>query len=712
MATKRASGRGRGRKEIRAAFATIALAVLFAGASVSRSDEAGQGAWRFSLGSAAQAANYACEWPPQDEPDGDGDECNPTFLQNIDPPKNLGGKSSADCNICSTKAGDPIDYTIGSEFESETDYRSGGPFPLALNRFYNSADAGAVHEFGAKWHGSYSRSIASVSATVATATRDDGRVFTFRLANGVWKPDADVNSKLTQSASGWVYVTGLDETETYDANGRLATVAARSGLTQRLAYDGLGRLISASDPFGRTLRLTYLSSSNSLISQVKAPDGGITAYGYDTSSNLTSVTHPDKTIRKYVYENAAYPHNLTGIVDELGVRFASFAYDAQGRAKSSQHAGGVDLYSVDYTYQKLGAIAVTNPLGAQTIYRLEGVNGTAKEDNSQILCVCQGGAVGQVTTYYDANGNIVKELDANGNTTAWTYDTARNLETSRTVAVGTPQAATTSILWHPNFRLPTQIAEPGRTTSFVYDARGNPLTKTLTSGTLTSVWSFTYNSAGQILTAKDPRGNVTVFAYDAWGNLAGVTNALGQATLFSSYDANGRPLAIQDPNGALTSLTYNFRGEIVTRTEGAWVTAYANDAAGQLTRVTRPDGSYLAYTYDAAHRLVRVTDALGGALVYTLDAAGNPVTEQVFDANKALLRTHNRLFDGMGRVYQQQGSGPQRWQLYYDKNNNLTNVSQPAGPTIIRTFDPLDRLIQTTSSSGGGAASATISTAG
>jgi hypothetical protein len=50
-----------------------------------------------------------------------------------------------------------------------------GPFPLILARFYNSGDTGGVHEFGAKWHSSYSRSIAATSATVATVTRDDGR---------------------------------------------------------------------------------------------------------------------------------------------------------------------------------------------------------------------------------------------------------------------------------------------------------------------------------------------------------------------------------------------------------------------------------------------------------------------------------------------------------------------------------------------------------
>jgi YD repeat-containing protein len=40
------------------------------------------------------------------------------------------------------------------------------------------------------------------------------------------------------------------------------------------------------------------------------------------------------------------------------------------------------------------------------------------------------------------------------------------------------------------------------------------------------------------------------------GDLVRITNALGQVTLISSYDANGRPLRIQDPNGLVTTLSY------------------------------------------------------------------------------------------------------------------------------------------------------------
>ncbi|MGH7246711.1 MAG: hypothetical protein ACREH9_01270 [Pseudomonadota bacterium] len=91
------------------------------------------------------------------------------------------------------------------------------------------------------------------------------------------------------------------------------------------------------------------------------------------------------------------------------------------------------------------------------------------------------------------------------------------------------------------------------------------MTRTLASPGITSIWPYTYNSAGQAPTAADPRGNVTQYAYGAKGDLTSVTDALGHVTSLSSVDADGRPLTIEDPNILVTTLAYNFRGEITAK---------------------------------------------------------------------------------------------------------------------------------------------------
>jgi YD repeat-containing protein len=92
---------------------------------------------------------------------------------------------------------------------------------------------------------------------------------------------------------------------------------------------------------------------------------------------------------------------------------------------------------------------------------------------------------------------------------------------------------------------------------------------------------------------------------------------LGHITEYQERDGNGRPTKVADANGILTQMTYHPRGWLETRTvKGVGgapdaVTAVAYDDAGNVTRVTQPDGAYLAYGYDIAHRLTSITDNRG-----------------------------------------------------------------------------------------------------
>jgi len=81
---------------------------------------------------------------------------------------------------------------------------------------------------------------------------------------------------------------------------------------------------------------------------------------------------------------------------------------------------------------------------------------------------------------------------------------------------------------------------------------------------------------------------------------------------------------------------------------------------GNVTRITRPDGSFLAYSYDAAHRPVRVSDALDERIDYTLDAMGNRTLEQISTAGgAAVAKTQSRVFDELGWLLQSIGAAGQ-----------------------------------------------------
>ena len=131
------------------------------------------------------------------------------------------------------------------------------------------------------------------------------------------------------------------------SSGAVKSIVTRSGLVTTLTYDGGNRLTQIAGPFGHRLTLAYDAANR--VSQMTAPDGGVFHYAYDAKSNLAAVTYPGGATRKYLYETTTLPHALTGLIDEDGVRYATWQYDAKGRAISSQHAGGADLTTLSYS---------------------------------------------------------------------------------------------------------------------------------------------------------------------------------------------------------------------------------------------------------------------------------------------------------------------------------------------------------------------------
>jgi YD repeat-containing protein len=633
---------------------------------------------------------------------------------NPNPPKQNGP-----CDPCgqhgtpslgSADVGNPINIGVGNKHVEQTEYQSAGYSPLNFTWTYNglgtyngSSASGILSRsdttLGAQTTHNYQRFVrvaSSDSITTAYVLRPYGRTYSFNQNGTSWVGEADIADSLTSqrdtsgNITGWQYVNAqTDDIETYDASGKLIRLQDRNGRVQALTYSDASTstsiastpnlLIQVTDTFGHSLNFTY--NSNNRMHQFIDPAGQIISFDYDANNNFSSVHYPDGHVRTYLFNEQAYtsqnslPFAMTGIVDENGSRFATYRYNYYQNAIGTEHAGGVASYQISYANGWLSPL-VTDPLNTQRTYQFSTVLGVNK-----LVQVTQPNPNGTGTVSrsmtYDANGNIATSTDFNGSITTYGYDLTRNLETSRVEASGTAQARTITTTWHARYRFPLQIAEPKLLTTYTYDASGNLLSKTVQATSDTTgaqglsptlvgtarTWSYTYNSVGQVLTATGPRTDVadkTTYTYDTSGNLNTITNAVGQVTTLSNYDANGRVGLITDANSATTALTYSPRGWLTgkTVTSGATVetTTYGYDGVGQLTLVTLPDTSMVSYTYDPAHRLTNIADSLGNSIAYTLDNMGNRLNEQIKDPSGALARQTSRVVDALNRLQQITGT--------------------------------------------------------
>jgi YD repeat-containing protein len=481
------------------------------------------------------------------------------------------------------------------------------------------------------------------------------------------------------------------------AASRLLCVTDDYGRQLQFKYDAAGRIAESIDPAGHSTMYEYDGPSGGCL------DGSTTSIAC-TASNLTKVTYPDGKSRTYVYNEFSQinsgrectyyppqltpttghlPNSLTGLIDENGVRYINWGYDCLGRAELSELANGVEKVTLGYGENRAGGMTTqmkhflgtpAAPQSTQSTFTATTIVGAMRNTSVSGPCVECGP---YALRTYDSNGNIITATDFNGVQTNFTYDLARNLELSHTEAFGTLQERTTTSTWHPNYRLPTQVASPKRMDTYTYDQAGNLLSRseqattdaTGASGLAAVVtgpartWRYAYDSVGNILRVTGPRTDVvdqTNYLYDSYGNLDTVTNPLNQVTRYSNYDANGRVGRTTAANGSVTDFSYSVRGWLSRRTVTAGgigvFSDFEYDGVGQLTKVTLPDTSWVAYEYDGAHRLTAMSDNVGNRITYTLDLTGNRIGERTSDPNGVLRRQVARAFDSMNRVSQQTGA--------------------------------------------------------
>lgn len=651
--------------------------------------------------------------------------------------------------------GNPIEAKTGKKIQEFVDFETAGPDSLKLTRTFSSKSqryaAPVIERFGRNWRTNFDGAALDLGPRIHL-TAPDGNEYTFVRASGIyylsyfdhsastWKrPIKGRVASLVKLASTFELTDRAGNVYAYDFSGRLTEIRWVGGYGVTLSYNASGRNDVVTDSHGRTLTFTY--NAEGRVSSVLLPDGSNIFYEYKELVDVTALfrayvptapvitnhpswaveyvifpdatpaAHADNPRVRYHYEDTNDPELLTGITDERTVRFATWVFDATGRATSSTHAGGADTTTFSYN-PSLNQTTVTNALGRDTVFTF----GHLSQGQRYITDVD-----GQVTPNcpasnsqlaYDANDFVSQVTDEEGRVTKYTND-ARGRPTQIIEAFGTPLARTTSYTWHATFNLPTQIVAPNLTTTNTYDATGRVTQKTLTDTTSHSVpystngqartWTYTYNAAGllEVLDGPVPGSSDSYdYNYDASGYVTQLTNGLGHVTDIVLVNGRGQPTEILDPNGVTTEIAYDPRGRIteITVDPGAneAVTAFEYDAAGNITKVTRPNGAYLTYTYDDARRATRIENNLGEKIEFAYNAAGLVTQTDVKASGGTIIQTQSAVYDEMGRLLKTIGAASQETVYAYDKIGNETGITDPRSNVYGYTFDALNRLIRET----------------
>jgi RHS repeat-associated protein len=501
--------------------------------------------------------------------------------------------------------------------------------------------------------------------------------------------------------------TGVQDTATYNALGQQVSAIGGSGNTTSFTYNLDGDLAKTTLPDGtaavtsfdladRPVSQSYLNPAGTVL---RTESVGYNGDGYPTSEtdflgNTSTATYDAIGLRTSQTEPVSASNNIT----------VSFGYDLNGDETALTGANGNTTYTA---YNSLGLPAqITEPSTAAYSSAADSTTTDSYDANGELVNQVQPGGV-QVSDTYNANGDLTGQSGSGASaptaSRTFAYDADGRILTAATAAAGTAGSF--------GYQAPTSE-------SFSYDDRGLLLAAAGSAGSS----SFTYNGSGQQTSVTDAAGTSS-FTYDSAGRLATDADAASGATGTYSYSNLDQVTQISyGPGKDTQSFGYDglhrLTSDVVDTASGAQVSAlgYGYDAAADVTSMTTtglatPSGTGTVtntYGYDEAGRLTSwtATPAGGSASTtsYGYDNDGNLTSSggvtYTYDARDELTSDSNgnsSAYSANGDLISQTSSG----------NSETSSTSDAYGQQITDDsassygWDAMDRMV-TAANSGGG----------
>jgi RHS repeat-associated protein len=562
--------------------------------------------------------------------------------------------------------GKPVNVTNGNMYIDHTDHLLPGPAGgIGIARTYNSMDQSAGL-FGWGWTSPLDERVAVMNNFVLRLAMDDGRaVYLARqdLVSPYRSATPSFFGQIVRNADNSYTLTMPDGTvHQYDAAGKILWHRDRNNNQTTFNYAS-GVLTGIIDPFGRALIVNI--NANGYVGSISDTLGTIATYAYDPAfpSRLLTVTYQGGFKYQFEYDSTTVPGKvfIKTVKDADGRILETHLYDSQGRAFTSEVAGGNEKYTLDFAHANDAAnpyTKVTDALLRETKHYIDRSHGRNAIVRVEGNCACGSGT--ELTSYeYDAKLNLKKLTQKVSDTldrvTTFEYDASGNM-TKQTDPWGTETFtynAFNELLAYRD-RVDSQASNPPvNTVANTYNATGDLLTATrrnvLADGSIRNeTTTLTYPATGNrglpdsVRDARDNTTNLKWFATS--GLLQEIEDPYGKKTNFT-YDARGRAATQKHtvtvpgnptPVDLITTYTYvdNYTeadDDNVTRTHSRVEVTYPNgdavkhrfDTRGLLDRATDERGKITRYAYDDARRLTQVTDPLGHARQFGYDPMSN-----------------------------------------------------------------------------------------
>jgi RHS repeat-associated protein len=430
----------------------------------------------------------------------------------------------------------------------------------------------------------------------------------------------------------------------YDSAGNLVTVTDGSGNVTTIQRDASENATAIVGPFGQTTTLTQ--DANGFTNKITDPAGAVANFTYDANGLMLSRTDP----RGFVY---------------------TYAYDDAGRIISESDPAGAKVTVARTDALNLSSTSSGSP-GSYTVTRTD--------------------PMGEVTTYLT---NVLRKSGAGGGdsgTVTWpngltpTHSRTQQSIVSLAETTTLPGGSSDSITTGPDPRWLLQVPIPASATY----TRGS-LVMATTASRVATVGSplnpFTLTSQTDTSTIN---GNTSQSVFTAATNTHVATSPVGRTQTLVT-DTLERPVTIQIPGLADTTLAYDPQGRLASATQGTRVAKYAYDSAGRLSTFTDPLGRTSSFTYDADGRLLSKTLPDGRVIGFAYDTNGNRTSVTPPGGSPYQFAYSSLNLASSYLPPTAPGTAATSTAYQYDLDRRLTQILRPDAATIALSYDSAGR---------------------
>ena len=514
----------------------------------------------------------------------------------------------------------------------------------------------------------------------------------------------------------------------------IASVTGPGPRTESFTYDASGNLATATDPASGKWSFTY-DSSHRLLTMTD-PRGGVTTNVYDGSGRVTSQTDPMSRQTTWSYSgNAGSPSGGTTTVTDPKGNVTSLSFQNLELLSKTDGAGTSLAATTSYTYDPatLGITSITDPdnhtsaatydaSGNQISFTdaLNRKTTTTYNSLNEPLVTTDPSNV-TTTRSYDSHGNLLSVSRPLNGTQTWTvtYSYGDASHPGDITGITDANGHTTALTYDGQGDLASITDALGDKTTLAYDVLGELTSKISARGNVSGgnpsqfTTSYTYDALDRLIQTTDPLGHISARTYDADSNLKSSTDAKLNANTYT-YNADNELTNITRADGTTLQYGYDGEGNQTSQTNGAGkTTAFAYDALGRLSTITDPLNRVTTYAYDLASNRTSLTDPSGNKTTYGYDAANELTSIGYSDGktpNVSFTYTANALratmadgtgttrytYDQLNRLVSQTNGAGQTVTYGYDLAGNLTSLGYPNVKTVTRSYDNANRLTSIT----------------